>query len=153
MGAAAHYLEDDMLVEKSRAGGTSGRRPVSTRTQAEIDEIKASLQCRHEQLAAEYELALAETQQLSRSHLADTAGDDDADIGTKTSEREREMTVVRGISERRAQVETALRRLQEGAYGWCERCSGPIPVERLAIFPWATSCVSCKQLVERRAGV
>jgi DnaK suppressor protein len=47
-------------------------------------------------------------------------------------------------------VDRAIDRLGEGNYGWCERCGNPIPVERLAAFPSATLCVSCKQLEERR---
>lgn len=139
-----------MLVEESRTvvtpinGGT-------VRSQSEIDEIKRGLQERHEELQAEYEQALNETRLLSQVHLADTAGDDEADLGSKTSERERELSVLHTISGRREQVETALHRLAKGAYGWCERCGGPIPVERLAVFPWVTSCVRCKQLLERRA--
>ena len=40
--------------------------------------------------------------------------------------------------------------LDDGQYGWCERCGNAIPVERLAAFPSATLCVTCKQLEERR---
>ena len=47
-------------------------------------------------------------------------------------------------------MERALERLDGGGYGWCERCGNPIPVERLAAFPSATLCVTCKQLEERR---
>jgi DnaK suppressor protein len=47
-------------------------------------------------------------------------------------------------------VERAIDRLGTGNYGWCERCGNAIPVERLAAFPVATLCVSCKQLEERR---
>ncbi|WP_344172623.1 TraR/DksA family transcriptional regulator [Pilimelia columellifera] len=141
-----------MLVEDTRSGAVAARRGDRDRAQAEIDQIRTHLQQRYEELEHEYEQAVADTQSLSRAHLADTAGDDDADIGTKTSQREREMSVVRSIAERRSQVENALRRLAEGVYGWCERCSGAIPVERLTVFPWATSCVSCKQVSERRAG-
>jgi DnaK suppressor protein len=139
-----------MLVEDTR-GAVAPLRGGAGRAQADIDAIREGLQERYDELHAEYEHAVIETQRLSRAHLADTAGDDDADIGTKTSERERELSVVRSISERREQVEIALRRLADGAYGWCERCGGPIPVERLAVFPWATSCVACKQRLERRA--
>jgi len=139
-----------MLVEDT-SGVVTPLRGGAGRTQADVEAIRQGLQERYDELKAEYEHAVIETQQLSRAHLADTAGDDDADIGTKTSERERELSVLRSISERREQVESALRRLADGAYGWCERCGGPIPVERLAVFPWATSCVSCKALLERRA--
>jgi DnaK suppressor protein len=139
-----------MLVDDTR-GVVAPLRGGAGRTQADTEAIRAGLQERYDELQAEYEHAVISTQQLSRAHLADTAGDDDADIGTKTSERERELSVLRSISERREQVQSALRRLADGAYGWCERCGGPIPVERLAVFPWATSCVACKQLLERRA--
>ncbi|GGK42234.1 hypothetical protein GCM10010124_38860 [Pilimelia terevasa] len=141
-----------MLVEDTRSGAVTPQRGGGNRTQAEIDAIKAGLQGRLDELHAEYDRAVTETQQLSREHLADTAGDDDADIGTKTSQREGELSVLRGISERREQVELALQRLGEGTYGNCERCTAPIPVERLGLFPWATTCVGCKQLQERRAG-
>ncbi len=80
----------------------------------------------------------------------DGAGDDQADTGTKTFEREQEISLANNILERINQVERALERLDEGSYGWCERCGNPIPVERLAAFPSATLCVTCKQLEERR---
>lgn len=139
-----------MLVDDTR-GVVSPLRAGAGRSEAEIDEIRRGLEQRYDELKTEYEQTLTETQLLSRAQLADTAGDDDADMGSKTSERERELSVLRSISERREQVESALQRLAGGEYGWCERCGSPIPVERLAVFPWATSCVSCKQLLERRA--
>jgi DnaK suppressor protein len=139
-----------MLVDDTPAVVTP-LRPGTLRSPDEIEEIRGGLQQRYEELQAEYEQVVVETQVLSREHLADAAGDDDADTGTKTSERERELSLLRSISERVEQVENALQRLAEGTYGWCERCSGPIPVERLAVFPWATSCVRCKTLLERRA--
>ena len=61
-----------------------------------------------------------------------------------------EISLANNILERITQVERALERLDEGGYGWCERCGNAIPVERLAAFPSATLCVSCKQLEERR---
>ena len=138
-----------MLVDDTRPVVTP-LRGGTTRSKAETDQIYGSLRQRYDELHAEYEQAVAETQLLSRE-LADKAGDDDADSGSKTSERERELSVVRTIVDRRAQVEHALERLGEGAYGWCEGCRAPIPVERLAVFPWATSCVTCQQVRERRA--
>ncbi len=40
-------------------------------------------------------------------------------------------------------LEVALRKLDEGAYGVCERCHGPISPERLAILPHTTLCIDC----------
>ena len=38
-------------------------------------------------------------------------------------------------------VEAALRRLEEGTYGQCEACGGPIDEGRLAALPAARYCV------------
>lgn len=43
------------------------------------------------------------------------------------------------------QVSGALRRLAEGRYGICERCSAAIPRERLEVLPHARFCVPCQQ--------
>ncbi|TDB79991.1 TraR/DksA C4-type zinc finger protein [Micromonospora sp. KC721] len=121
------------------------------RSQAEIDQIRLSLQARYDELSAEYEQAVAQSQILRLVEVGDTAGDDQADSGTKTAERDTAQSLLRSILERRAQFEHALSRLEEGTYGFCEGCSAPIPVERLEIFPSATACVACKQNRERRA--
>ncbi|GAB3862187.1 hypothetical protein GCM10029963_67920 [Micromonospora andamanensis] len=131
---------------------TAGRKPAvkSTRSAAETEKIRAALAARHEELRAEYDQTLSEITELQRDRLTDSAGDDQADTGTKTFEREQEISLANSILERITQVERALERLDEGGYGWCERCGNPIPVERLAAFPSATLCVTCKQLEERR---
>ncbi|MFF4893680.1 TraR/DksA family transcriptional regulator [Micromonospora chersina] len=43
------------------------------------------------------------------------------------------------------QIGDALRRMADGGYGRCQRCAGPIPVERLEALPHATFCVPCQQ--------
>jgi len=120
------------------------------RSEAETAKIKAALNERLVELREEYDSTLSEITELQRDRLTDSAGDDQADTGTKTFEREQEITLANNILERITQVERALERLDEGGYGWCERCGNPIPVERLAAFPSATLCVTCKQLEERR---
>jgi DnaK suppressor protein len=125
-------------------------RPKSARSAAETERIRAALAARRDELREEYDLHLAEIAELQRDRLTDSAGDDQADTGSKTFEREQEISLAHSIMERSAQVERALERLAEGSYGWCERCGNAIPVERLAAFPSATLCVTCKQLEERR---
>lgn len=131
-----------MLVHETTATG---------RSQAEVDQIRQSLTSRYDELTAEYEQAVLQSQVLRLVEVGDTAGDDQADSGTKTAERDTAQSLLRTILDRRAQFEHALTRLDEGTYGFCEGCSAPIPVERLEIFPSATSCVTCKQTRERRA--
>jgi len=124
--------------------------PRTERSAAETEKIKAALDERLAELRDEYNSTLEEITELQRDRLTDSAGDDQADTGTKTFEREQEITLANNILERVTQVERALERLDEGGYGWCERCGNPIPVERLAAYPSATLCVTCKQLEERR---
>ena len=121
-----------------------------TRSAAETEKIKVALVQRRDELQAEYERTLNDISELQRERLTDSAGDDQADTGTKTFEREQEITLANNLLERINQVERAIDRLGEGHYGWCEKCGNAIPVERLAAFPSATLRVSCKQLEERR---
>ncbi len=47
-----------------------------------------------------------------------------------------------------ADVEEALRRLQDGTYGRCQICGQPIPDRRLAAIPGAIRDVECEERVE-----
>ncbi|HEX6968214.1 MAG TPA: TraR/DksA C4-type zinc finger protein [Micromonosporaceae bacterium] len=42
-------------------------------------------------------------------------------------------------------ITEALRRMDEGRYGVCEKCGDRIPRERLEILPQARTCVPCRQ--------
>jgi DnaK suppressor protein len=78
------------------------------------------------------------------------AGDDQVDAGTKTFEREHEMSLAQNSKDLLSQVERALGRIDDRTYGACESCGRPIAKARLQAFPRATLCVSCKQREERR---
>ena len=78
------------------------------------------------------------------------AGDDQVDAGTKTFEREHEMSLAQNSKDLLSQVERALGRIDDRTYGACEACGRPIAKARLQAFPRATLCVSCKQREERR---
>ncbi|WP_432075804.1 TraR/DksA family transcriptional regulator [Streptomyces wuyuanensis] len=49
-----------------------------------------------------------------------------------------------------ADLDLALERLEQGSYGRCETCGGPIPAERLEARPAATTCVRCAAAPRRR---
>ena len=78
------------------------------------------------------------------------AGDDQADSGTKTFEREHEMSLVINARDMVLQTERALERIDSKTYGNCEECGNPIGKARLQVFPRATLCMICKQKEERR---
>jgi RNA polymerase-binding transcription factor DksA len=41
------------------------------------------------------------------------------------------------------QIDSALRRIEEGRYGRCEICGGSIAMDRLEAVPYATTCMAC----------
>lgn len=80
----------------------------------------------------------------------DGAGQDQADVGATTFERDHELTVVNIERDKLAQIDRALARIDDGSYGVCESCQEPIGKLRVMAFPRATLCMTCKQREERR---
>ena len=78
------------------------------------------------------------------------AGDDQADAGAKTFEREHEISLVYNARDMVLQTERALERIDTKTYGRCEDCGNQIGRARLQVFPRATLCMLCKQKEERR---
>lgn len=78
------------------------------------------------------------------------AGDDQADAGAKTFEREHEISLVYNARDMVLQTERALERIETKTYGRCEDCESAIGKARLQVFPRATLCMLCKQKEERR---
>ena len=78
------------------------------------------------------------------------AGDDQADAGNKTFEREHEMSLLINARDMVIQTERAIERIDNKSYGICEVCGNQIGKARLEVFPRATLCMACKQKEERR---
>jgi len=140
-----------MLVNNSVITG-KGAATAKGRSAEETDQIRAVLLSRFNDLNADYEEAVAQNHMLRLVEIGDAAGDDQADSGSKTAERDAATSLLRTLLDRRTQAELAMQRLEDGTYGFCEGCAKPIPVARLEVFPSATTCVACKSNRERRAG-
>ncbi|GHH62307.1 hypothetical protein GCM10017673_01070 [Streptosporangium violaceochromogenes] len=131
-GSAVAPLEDGTPVTWSARELAD----VRERLAREIDELN-------------HEIARAESE-IASSDVTDGAGDDQADAGARTYEREREIALTLNSRDLVAQNERAIARIDAGTYGVCESCHKPIGKERLQAFPRATLCVACKQREERR---
>jgi DnaK suppressor protein len=46
-------------------------------------------------------------------------------------------------------VRAALRRIEEGSFGICQKCDEDIHAKRLAAVPWALFCIRCQEAVDR----
>ena len=124
----------------------SGETPWTT---AELAELRGELEADVVHLREEIRDAEQEIVGLLRDG-GDGAGNDQADVGSTTLERDHEMSLANNARDMLDQLERALSRIEDGTYGICESCGNPIGKGRLQAFPRATLCVSCKEREERR---
>ncbi|HEY2287109.1 MAG TPA: TraR/DksA C4-type zinc finger protein [Streptosporangiaceae bacterium] len=133
----------------SGAAALDIRRGEDPWTEDELGQVREQLEAEAAELRADIERAELDI----ASRLSDTtgdAGDDQADAGAKTFEREHDLALAFTASELLAQADHALARMADGSYGTCESCGEPIGKARLQAFPRAVLCVTCKQREERR---
>jgi DnaK suppressor protein len=118
-------------------------------TAAELAELRGELEADVVHLKKEIHDAEQEIVGLLRDG-GDGAGNDQADVGSTTLERDHEMSLANNARDMLDQIERALARIENGSYGICESCGNAIGKGRLQAFPRATLCVSCKEREERR---
>ena len=118
-------------------------------TGKELVAVRSELEADRDRLQAEIATVERGLQDLLRDG-GDGAGNDQADVGSTTLERDAEMSLANNTREMLFQVQRALGRLDDGSYGVCESCGNPIGKLRLMAFPRATLCLTCKQREERR---
>ena len=116
---------------------------------AELAEVRAELEVQAKALRGEIVDAEEQDAALKRDSGGEGTGDE-ADAGSKTFEREHEMSLANNSRDLLMQVERALSRLDGATYGRCENCGKPIPKARLQALPAATMCMACKRREERR---
>ncbi|HWN43069.1 MAG TPA: TraR/DksA family transcriptional regulator [Thermoanaerobaculia bacterium] len=80
---------------------------------------------------------------------ADDGTEDIVDRANNHYNRELMFSLSDGERQRLLQIEDALRRMDEGSYGRCSNCGGPINPKRLDAVPWTRFCIDCQELVER----
>jgi DnaK suppressor protein len=118
-------------------------------TEAELKKVRQQLEAEIAGLVAE----IGEAESAIAERLGDAvgdAGDDQADAGAKTFQREHELALTQNARELLELSERALARMDDGSFGVCDSCGQAIGKARLQAFPRATLCVTCKQREERR---
>ena len=73
---------------------------------------------------------------------------DEIDIADREMEREKLLRLRERETRYLRKVEYALKKIEEGTYGICERCGEPIGYERLKARPVAVYCIKCKTELE-----
>jgi RNA polymerase-binding transcription factor DksA len=76
---------------------------------------------------------------------ASQANDDEHDPegATNAFERQHIAALLAQARHQLDDISAALRRLDDGRYGICERCGGPVGADRLRARPAARTCITC----------
>ena len=119
--------------------------PKTTKKQTErLLALRAQIQHDIERLEEDVDMAQRE--------MAEQANREDriAEIAALMQNQEADVTLEEHLRKLLAQVEAAVKAVEEGTYGVCVSCGGPIPEERLAAVPYADRCVACQRKQEKR---
>jgi len=76
---------------------------------------------------------------------------DPADRAQQYTFKQQRLAVLAQSRQQLEQVETALRRVEEGVYGLCVDCGEQIDPARLKALPYALLCVNCQEWREKMA--
>jgi len=143
------------------AGGEEQRRPgpvpAATGTMRVVDADGSRGQLEEERARLQELRTTFEKEGLHRESEDESLGElshlvqHQADVGTETFNRERDMSILERVEAELGEVEHALHRLDDGTYGKCEACGKAIDDDRLQALPAARFCLQDQTAAEREA--
>jgi RNA polymerase-binding protein DksA len=111
------------------------------------------------ELMQERERVLAAIANLRESHpgsltdeveeISDGSDSHVGDSATATLGREIDYTLGENSEQVLSEINTALKRIEDGTYGTCKVCGKEIAPERLEAYPWASLCIDDARKAER----
>lgn len=102
----------------------------------------------------DWQQSLLEESQQTIDHLRETSDGvgDEADMANKESDRTLELRTRDRYRKLLRKIDQALKRIDEGDYGYCEDTGDEIGIRRLQARPIATLTVEAQEQRERRKG-
>ena len=92
-------------------------------------------------LGSQREQLTEQLHELGQDGEAGTVDDNFADTAQVSAEQGEQQALAAQLREQLNDVEHALARLDEGTYGTCEVCGGPIGEARLEVMPATRYCI------------
>ncbi len=74
---------------------------------------------------------------------------DEGDFAAASMDSGRDYQIYLNQKKELAEIEEALKKIEDGTYGICEMCDEPISEERLKIKPYAKYCIICREIIEK----
>ena len=127
----------------------AGKTAVSKK---ELDDLRERLLAEQTELQEQLTTIEEQTFAASQSDLSGEVSFDEenADAGTFTFERERDLSIENNVRDLMRKIQRALVRMDEGTYGICSRCGKPIEKARLKALPYVDLCIKDAQAQSRR---
>jgi DnaK suppressor protein len=110
-----------------------------------IAEKKAALEKRREELKKELNTSADQVAENDYDAKFVDLGDKEDENAAEVAMFEKNLSMEKTLEISLFNVNKALKKIDEGNYGMCEKCEGSIKPERLAAFPSATACMKCKE--------
>jgi DnaK suppressor protein len=111
--------------------------PVTPLTEDQIQKFREVLTQKRDDL-------MAIVQRKKEEEIEDVGVGDEADIATRSVEKEMLFELTDSEKQTLDRIEAALRKMEKGVYGACESCQRGIPRLRLQVMPWARYCINCQ---------
>ena len=123
-----------------------------THTKKELVELRQRLEAERAELQEQLTTIEETSFATSQSEISGEVSFDEenADAGSFTFERERDLSIENNVRDLMGKIERALTRMDEGTYGICSRCGRPIEKARLKALPYADLCIKDAQAQSRR---
>jgi RNA polymerase-binding protein DksA len=127
----------------------AGKTAVSKK---ELDDLRERLLAEQTELQEQLTTIEEQTFAASQSDMSGEVSFDEenADAGTFTFERERDLSIENNVRDLMRKIQRALVRMDEGTYGICSRCGKPIEKARLKALPYVDLCIKDAQAQSRR---
>ena len=109
-------------------------------TKSELNRFRKVLEARQSELARVLR---------NREGIAIEKSPDALDEVQHAAERELAIRNLDRESHLLRNVQSALRRMEDGSYGTCLHCEEDISPKRLEAVPWAAYCIRCQEMVDR----
>jgi RNA polymerase-binding protein DksA len=123
-----------------------------THSKKELDELRQRLEAERAELQVQLTTIEETSFATSQSDISGEVSFDEenADAGTFTFERERDLSIENNVRDLMGKIDRALSRMEAGTYGICSRCGNPIEKARLKALPYADLCIKDAQAQSRR---
>jgi DnaK suppressor protein len=120
-------------------------------TKKELDDLRKRLVEEREKLQSQLSAIEEATFATSQSDISGEVSFDDenADAGTFTFERERDLSIENNVRDLLSKIDRAIAKMDEGTYGVCARCGNPIEKARMKALPYVDLCIKDAQAQAR----